>query len=449
MPAFNQHPWLDRAIADLGVVAIPGQATSARVHDYYAAAGHPDIAGDDVAWCAAFVGAWLERVGVTSTRSLLARSYLAWGQPTDVAHPGTIAIFSRGSDPALGHVGFAVGESGDSIYLLGGNQSDAVSVIAMPRAHLLGMRWPSDSPVQSAPPETAPSVAFEFAVQHVLAMEGGFSDDPYDPGGPTNLGITLADLASYRGIAIDAQSTPALRSAVAALKPADVQPIYRTRYWEPSDAPSLPAALALFHFDAAVNHGIGTAARMLQQSLSVDVDAEIGPVTLAAAHDCDLADTLDTYAEIRRARYRALSTFWRFGRGWLRRVDLTLAAARRLLPASSPTVSPATNPTHQEPAMTTTATPITTPIASDQNQPKWWGQSLTLWGTVVTTLSTVLPIVGPLLGISISADVVHQLGDGLVQVVQAIGGVVGIVMTIYGRTRAVQPLVRRDFMVKL
>ena len=80
---------------------------------------------------------------------------------------------------------------------------------------------------------------------------------------------------------------------------------------------------------------------------------------------------------------------------------------------------------------------------------KWWGQSLTIWGTIITTLATVLPVVGPILGLQISADVVRQIGDGVVQVVQALAGVVGILMTVYGRSRAVQPLVRRSFLVKL
>ena len=101
--------------------------------------------------------------------------------------------------------------------------------------------------------------------------------------------------------------------------------------------------------------------------------------------------------------------------------------------------------------MTAAPTPATTTVTVPQTAdaaPKWWGQSLTIWGTIVTTLSTVLPIVGPILGISISADTVHQLGDSLVQAAQAIGGVVGILMTVYGRTRAIQPLVRRDFSVR-
>lgn len=97
--------------------------------------------------------------------------------------------------------------------------------------------------------------------------------------------------------------------------------------------------------------------------------------------------------------------------------------------------------------MSTTSTIPNTP--AETSQPKWWGQSITIWGTIVTTLATVLPVVGPIIGLQISADVVHQIGDGMVQVVQAVAGVIGILMTVYGRTRAVQPLVRREFLVRL
>ena len=54
---------------------------------------------------------------------------------------------------------------------------------------------------------------------------------------------------------------------------------------------------------------------------------------------------------------------------------------------------------------------------------------MTIWGVIVTTLSTVLPTFGPLLGLNITAELVHQLGDQLVQVVQALGGLVGTVLT--------------------
>ena len=76
--------------------------------------------------------------------------------------------------------------------------------------------------------------------------------------------------------------------------------------------------------------------------------------------------------------------------------------------------------------------------------PRVWGQSMTIWGAIITTLSTVLPAIAPALGIDITADLVRELGAEVVQTVQAVGGLVGTILTIYGRARATQPLAQRD-----
>jgi uncharacterized protein (TIGR02594 family) len=217
-----QPRWLDFAWADLGVAEIAGTRDNSRVVRYYADVGHPEVSND---WCAAFLGACLERADVGSTRSLLARSYLDWGVPADEPRYGAIAVLSRGSDPTLGHVGFLVGETDADIILLGGNQGDAVSVQAFPRSRVLGLRWPSIDPVPFKPviPEAEPREAigdaapptdalFERALAHVLEMEGGYDDDPYDPGGPTNQGITLAEYARDRGVEVTADNLAASRS---------------------------------------------------------------------------------------------------------------------------------------------------------------------------------------------------------------------------------------------
>jgi len=80
---------------------------------------------------------------------------------------------------------------------------------------------------------------------------------------------------------------------------------------------------------------------------------------------------------------------------------------------------------------------------------KWWVHSVTIWGALITTLSTVLPVIGPLLGLDITADLVEQLGESLVAVVQAVGGLIGVIMTIYGRMRATTRLERRALTMRL
>jgi hypothetical protein len=61
----------------------------------------------------------------------------------------------------------------------------------------------------------------------------------------------------------------------------------------------------------------------------------------------------------------------------------------------------------------------------------------------------VLPALGPVIGIDVTGDLVREAGEQIVTTVQAIGGLIGTVMTIYGRVRASQPLERRDLTVKL
>ncbi|HEY7551566.1 MAG TPA: glycosyl hydrolase 108 family protein [Hyphomicrobiaceae bacterium] len=294
---------------------------------------------------------------------------------------------------------------------------------------------------------------FSRALAHVLAMEGGYTEDPYDPGGPTNLGITLAEFARDKGVAVTADTFARLKAELKALPAATAARIYRTRYWEPGRCPDLPPPLAFFHFDAAVNQGVGAAARMLQEAVGAAVDGVVGADTLARAAAQPVAGSLARYADIRRRRYRALATFWRFGKGWLARVDATLAAASAL-PAAATALSP--SPTRpKEPAPMTDRPASAAPIAADATIPpatipaKWWGSSMTVWGVLVTALSTVLPVVGPLLGLDISADLARQLGEQAVAVTQAAGGLAGTILTIYGRARATTALERRQVTLTL
>lgn len=80
---------------------------------------------------------------------------------------------------------------------------------------------------------------------------------------------------------------------------------------------------------------------------------------------------------------------------------------------------------------------------------KWWGHSLTVLGAFVTAAAAILPTLGPLIGIDITSDAVRQIGSDVGSIVQAIIGVLGTLMTLYGRARATVPLVRREMNVRL
>jgi lysozyme family protein len=183
--------------------------------------------------------------------------------------------------------------------------------------------------------------------------------------------------------------------------------------------------------------------RLLQQAVGTDVDGEMGPLTLGAVAKAPIEDTLQAYAEVRRQRYRALPHFWRFGRGWLARVDTTLGRALAIA-AEPPTAAP--KPPTLSPSLQKGQPNMTDAPATDS---KWWGQSMTIWGAIITTLSTVLPVLGPALGIDITADLVREVGAEVVQTAQVVGGLVGTILTIYGRARATQPLAQRAISVKI
>lgn len=443
----DQPMWMAEAWQRLGTRERPGSRHNQDILDFFRDAGHADVKRDEVPWCAAFVGACLKRAGHEGTGSLLARSYLDWGQVLEYGQPGAVVILSRGQDQWTGHVGFWVGETEGSHILVGGNQSDAVTVAAFDKKQLLGIRWPAERELPTDAIEEIHSdlLSFSAALPHVLEMEGGFTDDPDDPGGPTNKGIILDVFCRHTERPLNRLTRSQRIEELRKIPDALVKEIYHSRYWLPSKAPKMPAAIAFMHFDASVNHGLTGAARLLQQAVvrqdrDIEIDGEIGPLTQAAIDTADLARLLSDYADVRRAKYRALPHLWKFGRGWLNRVQQTESRARPLLKGRPALIPPATKPTKgtDMPSIGTGSLPT-----------KWWGSSMTIWGAALTALSTVLPIFGPALGLDVTPDVVRQAGEQLVTVIQAIGGLVGTLMTIYGRTRATQSLVRRQVQVQI
>lgn len=434
----DQPPWLQAAWAEFGVREIPGKEDAPEILRYFRDAGDTNVETEATPWCAAFLGAMLKRAGYAGTGSLLARSYLDWGDRLDDARFGAVAVLSRGDDPNAGHVGFLLSDTNGKLYLLGGNQGDAVTVASFDKARLLGLRWPKEN-VEAA--SKGDDAIFSRALAHVLEMEGGFSNDPYDPGGPTNRGITLEVYAKFRKETVDDGTRARLIAELKRIPDATVTAIYRQRYFDPASCPVFTSPLALMHFDAAVNHGVGAAIRMLQGVAGVTVDGEIGPETLAAIGAKSLADMLDDYAETRRVRYRALPHFWRFGRGWLKRVDATLALARTWAAAE------ATNRGLLEPQQiakgeSKMGEKSKTEISSSDDS-KWWLNSKTMWGTLITAAATVIPVLGPAVGIVLPADLITSFGDQVMTAAQALAGLFGTALAIYGRLKADTPLVLR------
>ncbi|TNC12256.1 hypothetical protein FF100_15575 [Methylobacterium terricola] len=164
------------------------------------------------------------------------------------------------------------------------------------------------------------AATFERALSLVLTHEGGWSDDPHDPGGATNLGVTIGTLSLWLG-------RPATKAEVRALTAASVAPLYRRRFWDTIQGDALPAGLDYALFDFAVNSGPKRAVIGLQRGLGIADDGKLGPVTLAAVARHKPADLIDALCDGRLAFLRALSTWPRFGRGWGRRVEEVRKAA--------------------------------------------------------------------------------------------------------------------------
>lgn len=312
-----------------------------------------------------------------------------------------------------------------------------------------GLDWkplslsPKDMDFIEAKNAAAREIALAIGVPPMLLGIPGdntYSNDPYDPGGPTNRGVTLEVYARFKNETVDDTSRARLIAELKRIPDATVTAIYRQRYFDPASCPVFTAPLALMHFDAAVNHGVGAAIRMLQGVGGVTADGEIGPETLSAIGAKSLADLLDDYAETRRARYRALPHFWRFGRGWLKRVDATLALARTWAAAD------ATNRGLLEPQQiakgeSKMSEKSGTQISSDDS--KWWLSSKTMWGTLITAAATVIPVIGPAVGVVLPADIITTFGDQAIIAAQALAGLFGTVLAIYGRLKADTPLVLR------
>lgn len=140
--ASDEPAWLQIARRELGVHETSGARHTARILEYHAAT-RLRAQSDEVPWCAAFVCWCLETAGVRSTRSARAADFALYGQPCDLKD-GAIVVFGK-TDPdagGSGHAAFCVGLEPGHVLVLGGNQSNAVSIAKRPAARVVAVRWP-------------------------------------------------------------------------------------------------------------------------------------------------------------------------------------------------------------------------------------------------------------------------------------------------------------------
>lgn len=170
---------------------------------------------------------------------------------------------------------------------------------------------------------------FVEALDFVLRHEGGYVDHPRDPGGATNMGITLRTLAAWRGATVTKED-------VRTLTIDEAKEIYRTNYWNVMRCDELPRGLDLAVFDFGVNAGPGRVARILQRIVGVTADGSIGPQTITAVRAQDTQALIGRLAAERITYYQGLPTFDTFGRGWIRRTNDCKVAALEAAAAAPP-----------------------------------------------------------------------------------------------------------------
>jgi lysozyme family protein len=169
------------------------------------------------------------------------------------------------------------------------------------------------------------------SLQAVLVHEGGFVNNPKDPGGMTNLGCTKATWEEYCGKPVDEKTMRGLTVI-------DVMPLYKTKYWDKICCDDMPMGIDYVVFDAAINSGPGRAAKWLQSCIGVTPDGSIGPKTLAAIKAKDAKQLVNDYCAFRLSYLKELPTWNTFGKGWERRVkevnEKGLSMSQKILTAA-------------------------------------------------------------------------------------------------------------------
>ncbi|MEA3539570.1 MAG: TIGR02594 family protein [Pseudomonadota bacterium] len=142
-------PWFQEARRLIGVKERVGPGNEPEIIGWAKASGI-SYDDDDIPWCGLLVAHCISstlRDEPLPNNPLGARNWLKFGAPSDPSL-GTILVFWREKEYGWkGHVGFYAGEDkSGAFHVLGGNQSNCVSIARIKRDRLLGARWPASAP---------------------------------------------------------------------------------------------------------------------------------------------------------------------------------------------------------------------------------------------------------------------------------------------------------------
>lgn len=189
-------------------------------------------------------------------------------------------------------------------------------------------------PTGDPQPDTSPDARFRAAVGRLLLHEGGLADNPADPGGITQWGVSIHYLRrlsaadrrrlAQAGLAIPSQVTV---DTIRRLTRADAEIIYRVLWWDALDYAALPDPIAGKALDLAVNMGPVQAHKLIQRACrahgeALAEDGALGPISRAAIARIG-PDLIHAIRSEAAGYYRLLAATTQFGgrfvRGWLAR----------------------------------------------------------------------------------------------------------------------------------
>lgn len=156
-------------------------------------------------------------------------------------------------------------------------------------------------------------MTFDEAFERLIGHEGGYSNNPADPGGETMWGITRNVARAY-GYSGQMRSLP---REVA-------KEIYRGLYWNRCRAEEMPEAVRFDVFDTAVNSGVSQAVKLLQRAAGANDDGVIGPKTMAAVRAMDPQKLDKRFSGYRLMFMTDLKNWPSFARGWAKRIASNL-----------------------------------------------------------------------------------------------------------------------------
>jgi lysozyme family protein len=179
------------------------------------------------------------------------------------------------------------------------------------------------------------AATYPEAIRRLLMHEGGYTNHPSDPGGPTNFGITIHDYRKYINPAGSAADVKAMTKD-------EAKAIYKSKYWNAQRCDDLPPGVDYSIFDYGVNSGIGRSGKVLRRVCGLpDNTHRVDDTVLAAVRKRDPAELVISINDERLAFLKRLKTWPVFGKGWGRRVaEVRVCSLGLALRKPAPAVTP-------------------------------------------------------------------------------------------------------------